>query len=52
MKVEYNGTPINILKAKHKQIAVFSTEGENIDHVVVEGFGEEWLKFTDFSEEC
>ena len=51
MKAEYNGTPINILKAKHKQIAVFPTEGENIDHVVVEGFGEEWLKFTDFSEE-
>ena len=51
MKQQYNRLPDAILKAKNREIAVFSTEGENIDHSVVVSFGEEWLKFQDYDDE-
>lgn len=51
MKVNYTGSPVQVVKGKNKEIAIFSTEGENIDPIVVQGFGDEWLKFKDFTSE-
>jgi SAM-dependent methyltransferase len=48
---QYNHTPIQIAKGSHRDIAVFSTKGNNIDEHVVESFGDEWLKFHDFSDD-
>ncbi|MBC7629002.1 bifunctional 2-polyprenyl-6-hydroxyphenol methylase/3-demethylubiquinol 3-O-methyltransferase UbiG [Ferruginibacter sp.] len=50
MKSAYNKNPVEIIRGKHKKISVFSTEGNNIDPIVVKGFGDEWLKFKDFSD--
>ena len=56
IKKEYNTPPVDIQKAKNREVAIFLTEGKNIDHDVVRSFGDEWLKFHDFSdkiiEEC
>jgi SAM-dependent methyltransferase len=55
-KAAYNQQPLQIIEGKNRQIAIFSTEGKNIDPTVVKSFGDEWLKFHDFSdkiiEEC
>ncbi len=51
MKAGYNNTPLKYIKADHRDIAIFSTDGENIDNEVVKSFGDEWLKFHDFSDE-
>lgn len=51
MKKNYNQEPIKYIKAANRDIAVFSIEGENIDNEVVRSFGDEWLKFHDFSDE-
>lgn len=51
MKKNYNRPAQQVLDGKYKQVSVFSTEGKNIDHEVVESFGEEWTKFHDFSDE-
>lgn len=51
MKQEYNQQPLKYVQATNREIAVFSTEGENIDTEVVQSFGDEWLKFHDFSDE-
>ena len=51
MKAAYNTDPIKYIKVTNRDIAIFSTEGENIDAEVVESFGDEWLKFHDFSDE-
>lgn len=48
---EYNTQPIQIVKTKNRDISIFSTAGENIDDEVVQTFGEEWLKFKDYSDE-
>jgi SAM-dependent methyltransferase len=50
MKVNYSKVPVDIIKGKNRDIAVFSTEGINIDHTVVKSFGDEWLKFQDFPD--
>ena len=50
MKIDYNKDPLQFVQGKNTKIAAFSTEGENIDHIVVEGFGDEWLKFNNFSQ--
>ncbi len=47
----YNQEPLKYVKGTNRDIAVFSTEGENIDNDVVKSFGDEWLKFHDFSDE-
>ncbi|MEO6671545.1 MAG: class I SAM-dependent methyltransferase [Ferruginibacter sp.] len=47
----YNQEPIQVIKAKHKEVSVFSTDVENIDAKVVEGFGEEWSRFNNFDED-
>ena len=51
MKKTYNQEPLIYIKATNRDIAIFSTEGENIDNKVVQSFGDEWLKFHDFSDE-
>ena len=51
MKVTYNQAPLKVVEGKNREIAIFSTEGKNIDAGVVRSFGEEWLKFNDFSDE-
>jgi len=50
MKVTYNQYPLQVIAAVNREIAVFSTEGKNIDQEVVQSFGEEWLKFNEFSD--
>ncbi len=49
MKVAYNKEPLRIIKNIRKEIYIFSTDGSNIDPDVVQGFGEEWLKFQNYS---
>ena len=51
MKKEYSTKPAEYIKTANREIAIFSTEGGNIDKEVVHSFGEEWLKFHDFSDE-
>ena len=51
MKATFNKEPLKYVKTLNRDIAVFSTEGENIDNKVVKSFGDEWLKFHDFSDE-
>jgi SAM-dependent methyltransferase len=50
MKVAYNQQPLEIIKGTNREISVFSIEGTNIDRDVVQSFGDEWLKFHDFSD--
>ncbi|MBL0356219.1 MAG: class I SAM-dependent methyltransferase [Chitinophagaceae bacterium] len=49
--VSYNQEPITRIAGRNREIAVFTTEGTNIDKEVVKSFGEEWLKFQHFSDE-
>ena len=51
METAYNHNPLKVIKSTNREIAVFSTTGENIDEEVVQSFGNEWLKFHDFPEE-
>jgi len=51
MKQEYTSHPVENIKTGNRDIAIFSTEGGNIDNEVVHSFGEEWLRFHDFSDE-
>ena len=47
---QYTHVPLQIVEGKNRPIAIFSTAGGNIDPVVVKSFGDEWLKFHDFSD--
>lgn len=49
MRATYTAKPQKIINTQGLPIHVFPTDGENIDQAVVEGFGEEWLKFKDYS---
>lgn len=51
MRCEFTRSPDSVIKMKNRQINIFDVEGENIDQLVVEEFGEEWLKFSDPDEE-
>jgi SAM-dependent methyltransferase len=51
MKLSYNVVPLQIVKGKNKEISIFSTDGQNIDPIVVQDFGDEWIKFKDYSAE-
>lgn len=51
MKRSYSQQPLKYVKTVNREIAIFSTDGENIDNEVVQSFGDEWLKFHDFSDE-
>ncbi len=51
MTKEYNKDPLQVINTKNRSISIFSTDGQNIDKEVVKTFGEEWLKFKDYSDE-
>ena len=51
MKNNYNKPPVQKVTSNEKEINIFEISGNNIDEKVVEEFGEEWLKFHDFSDE-
>jgi ubiquinone/menaquinone biosynthesis C-methylase UbiE len=51
MKKDYNQQPNKTVNGTNRPIAIFSTAGENIDEAVVKSFGDEWVKFHDFSDE-
>lgn len=50
MKSAYTKEPYEIIQTKNEEVHVFSVDGENIDTKVVDEFGEEWLKFSDFTD--
>ncbi|MDQ6755764.1 MAG: class I SAM-dependent methyltransferase [Bacteroidota bacterium] len=50
-KTDYNQQPLQIIKTDTREISIFEISGSNIDEKVVEEFGEEWLKFHEFSDE-
>jgi SAM-dependent methyltransferase len=51
MKQSYNKAPIQVINTANREISIFSTDGKNIDAEVVKTFGDEWLKFKDYSDE-
>ena len=51
MKTNYNIQPLQKISPHGREISIFEISGSNIDEKVVEEFGEEWLKFHDFSDE-
>lgn len=51
LKRSFVKNPDKIIHYKNKEINFFNVGIDNIDPKVVEGFGEEWLKFNDFNDE-
>ena len=51
MKKNYNRPPLQQITPNGREISIFEISGNNIDVKVVEEFGEEWLKFHNFSDE-
>ena len=51
MKINYNAEPLQKVAPNGREICIFEISGSNIDEKVVEEFGEEWLKFHEFSDE-
>ncbi|MEO7121204.1 MAG: class I SAM-dependent methyltransferase [Ginsengibacter sp.] len=51
MILDFARDPDDIIKAGNRDIYVFDINGKNIDQEVVQGFGEEWTKFNEFSEQ-
>ncbi len=51
MKSNYNKQPLQKVASIGRKINIFEISGSNIDEKVVEEFGEEWLKFHEFSDE-
>ncbi len=47
----YNQKPTSTVNTTVREITCFNTSTENIDHSVVNSFGEEWKKFSEFSDE-
>ena len=50
LKRGYIENPNKIIQTRNREISVFNINGDNIDKKVVDEFGEEWLKFNDFSD--
>ena len=46
----YATQPQKVIQSKTREISIFNINGENIDKRVVDEFGEEWLKFNDFTD--
>jgi ubiquinone/menaquinone biosynthesis C-methylase UbiE len=51
MKSEFTRSPERIIKTKEREIFIFDIEGKNIDHKVVNEFGDEWLKFYEHDDD-
>lgn len=49
--IPYNQEPQSIITIENKEIAIFSSLGKNIDEKTVNSFGNEWSKFSKFSNE-
>jgi len=45
MKVEFSRLPERIIKTNNRNIYAFTIDGKNINHKVVNEFGDEWMKF-------
>lgn len=50
MICDFERLPVKEITIGGKVIHCFTIDGENIDNKVVQGFGEEWLKFKNFSD--
>lgn len=50
MKIAFNKPVTRVLKGTHRDIYEFSMNDENIDHVTVDSFGDEWQAFHGFDE--
>jgi len=48
--LEYNQSPVSVLELEGKQVFQFEQGNQNIDLETVKSFGEEWHKFSSFSE--
>jgi SAM-dependent methyltransferase len=48
---DYNKVPNQEVVTQNRTIAVFNSQGGNIDEGVVQSFGEEWKKFYNFDED-
>lgn len=51
MKCEFITQPDRIIETKHRGINIFNINGQNIDKKVVDGFGDEWLKFYEYDDD-
>ncbi len=49
MKCSYTKLPDQVIQSANREISLFNINGKNIDIKVVNEFGEEWLKFNDFT---
>jgi len=50
MKCSYMRQPDQVIQSKTREINIFNIDGKNIDKKVVDEFGEEWLKFSEFTD--
>jgi len=50
MICSYARPPEKVIQSKTREISIFNINGRNIDKRVVDEFGEEWLKFHDFTD--
>ncbi|MEP6927667.1 MAG: class I SAM-dependent methyltransferase [Ginsengibacter sp.] len=50
MMCSYVRQPDQVIQSKTREINIFNIDGKNIDKKVVDEFGEEWLKFSDFTD--
>jgi SAM-dependent methyltransferase len=49
--LQYSKDPISVIQLGNKPISVFAINGDNLEEDVVHAFGEEWSKFSNFTEE-
>ncbi len=50
MKLAYAKEPERVINFEGREINVFDINGNNTDKKIVEGFGDEWLRFNDFTD--
>ena len=46
----YSREPEEVVQLKNKEVSIFNINGGNIDKTVVNDFGQEWIKFSDFTD--
>ncbi len=51
LKTEFSRSPEKVVMAEDRELFIFHIDGNNIDKQVVNDFGEEWLRFHDFSDD-
>ena len=50
MLCDYAREPEKVIQSKTRAISIFNIDGDNINKTVVSDFGNEWLKFNNFSD--